>query len=107
MPEGDVGYSRHVFICGHQRPEGSVKPNCFDRGSIDYMKSLKLAAIKAGLSDIRVQKSGCLDFCDQGTTCVVYPEGVWYTINDENDLIPILEHLKTGKIAEKQLLKLD
>ena len=55
MPEGDVGYSRHVFICGHQRPEGAVKPNCFDRGSIDYMKSLKLAAIKAGLSDIRVQ----------------------------------------------------
>ena len=107
MPEGDVGYSRHVFICGHQRPEGSVRANCFDRGSIDYMKSLKLAAVKAGLGDIRVQKSGCLDYCDQGTTCVVYPEGVWYTINDENDLIPILEHLKTGKIAEKQLLKLD
>ena len=107
MPEGDVGYSRHVFICGHQRPEGSVRANCFDRGSIDYMKSLKLAAVKAGLGGIRVQKSGCLDYCDQGTTCVVYPEGVWYTISDENDLIPILEHLKTGKIAEKQLLKLD
>ena len=107
MPEGDVGYSRHVFICGHQRPKGSVKPNCFDRGSLNYMKSLKLSAIKAGLTDVRVQKSGCLDYCDHGTTCVVYPEGVWYTINDENDLIPILEHLKTGKIAEKQLLKLD
>ena len=63
--------------------------------------------MKAGLTDVRVQKSGCLDYCDHGTTCVVYPEGVWYTINDENDLIPILEHLKTGTIAEKQLLKLD
>jgi (2Fe-2S) ferredoxin len=107
MPKGDVGYSRHVFICGHQRPEGSGKVNCFARGSLNYMKALKLSAIKAGLTDVRVQKSGCLDHCEQGTTCVVYPEGIWYTIGDENDLIPILEHLKTGKIAEKQLLKLD
>ncbi|MBT5255285.1 MAG: (2Fe-2S) ferredoxin domain-containing protein [Euryarchaeota archaeon] len=107
MPEGDIGYSRHVFVCGHQRPEGAAKSNCFDRGSLNYMKTLKSAAIKAGLADVRVQKSGCLDYCAQGTTCVVYPEGVWYTINDENDILPILEHLKTGKIAEKQLLKLD
>lgn len=107
MPEDEVGYTRHVFICGHQRGPGSIKSNCFDRGSLDYMKALKLAAIKAGIENIRVQKSGCLNYCEQGTTCVVYPEATWYTITDENDLNAILDHLKTGKIAQQQLLKLD
>ena len=31
-----------------------------------------------GAGKIRVQRAGCLDRCEEGPTCVVYPDGVWY-----------------------------
>ena len=51
---------------------------------------------------VRANKAGCLDFCEQGPTVVVYPEGVWYRIDDpENDVRDIVEqHCKNGKIVE-------
>lgn len=101
------GYQRHVFICAHERPPDAARPCCSARGSLEVMKSLKMAAKDAGLTTVRVQKSGCLDFCENGISCVVYPEAVWYSIQDpENDLPAILEHLKSGKIAENCLMDL-
>ena len=29
---------------------------------------------------VRANKAGCLDYCAQGPTVVVYPEGVWYRV---------------------------
>ena len=101
------GYERHVFVCGHERPEGASRPSCSKRGSLNLMRLLKTSAKEAGIPHVRVQKSGCLDFCEFGTTCVVYPEGVWYSIPDENAVKDILEHLRSGTIAEKHRLKLE
>jgi len=71
------------------------------------MRLLKTSAKKAGIKNVRVQKSGCLDFCEFGTTCVVYPEGVWYSLQDESSIEDVLTHLKTGKVAEHLLLELN
>ena len=101
------GYERHVFICGHERPEGASRPSCSKRGSLDLMRLLKNSAKEAGLTNVRVQKSGCLDFCEFGTTCVVYPEGIWYSIPGKDAIPDILEHLRSGAIAEKYRLKLE
>ncbi len=101
------GYDRHVFVCGHERPEGASRPSCSKRGSLDLMRLLKTSAKEAGFTNIRVQKSGCLDFCEFGPTCVVYPEGIWYSISDEDAVLDILEHLRSGTIAKKHLLKLE
>ena len=35
------GYERHVFVCGHERPEGASRPSCSKRGSLDLMRLLK------------------------------------------------------------------
>ena len=36
---------------------------------------------------------------------VVYPEGIWYTFVDEDDLDEILEsHLLNGRVVERLLL---
>lgn len=101
-PKGRMqpGYTRHMFVCGHQRPEGAARPSCAHRGSLDLMQSIKRAAKEAGLDSIRVQKSGCLDFCEFGTTAVIYPEGVWYTIKDEEAVAAMVQHLATGSGAE-------
>ena len=54
---------------------------------------------------MRVNKAGCLDNCERGPSCVVYPEGTWYTLpDDEVGLSRILEHLKGGEVANEYLM---
>ncbi len=107
-PKGrtEPGYLRHAFVCGHERPEGAARPSCLSRGSLDLMRTLKQQVRASSDANIRVQKSGCLDFCEQGPTCVVYPEGVWYSLSDEATLEAVLNHLLTGEVDPKATLKL-
>jgi (2Fe-2S) ferredoxin len=63
------------------------------------MQAIKRAAKEAGLNNIRVQKSGCLDFCEFGTTAVIYPEGIWYTLEGEDDVAAMVQHLSTGAVS--------
>ena len=90
------GYDRHVFICAHERPEGAARPSCRKRGSLELLSTIKAAAREEGLSNIRIQKSGCLDFCENGIACVVYPEGTWYRLNTELDIKSLIQHIKDG-----------
>ena len=56
----------------------------------------------SGPGKVRVNKAGCLDRCEEGPVCVVYPEGVWYTYIDEEDVDEIIDsHLKNGKPVER------
>ena len=98
------GYQRHVFICGHERPEGAVRPSCKKKGSLELLSVIKTAAREEGLSDIRIQKSGCLDFCENGIACVVYPEGTWYRLNKEIDIKSLVQHLKNGTIDSNLIM---
>lgn len=98
------GYQRHVFICGHERPEGAARPSCKKRGSLELLSAIKTAARGEGLSDIRIQKSGCLDFCENGIACVVYPEGTWYRLNNEIDIKSLVQHLKNGTIDSNLIM---
>ena len=44
----------------------------------------------------------CLDRCDEGPVLVVYPEAVWYTYVDREDIDEILsEHIENGRIVER------
>ena len=57
------------------------------------MKELGLA----GPGKIRINKAGCLDRCADGPVLVIYPEGVWYTYVDEEDIEEIIQsHLIKG-----------
>ena len=40
----------------------------------------------AGPGKVRVNKAGCLDRCAGGPVVVVYPEAVWYTYVDKDDI---------------------
>ena len=61
----------------------------------------------AGLSgpgQVRVNKAGCLDRCAGGPVAVVYPEAVWYSYVDKQDIEEIVEsHLKKGQVVERLL----
>jgi (2Fe-2S) ferredoxin len=56
----------------------------------------------AGPGQVRVNQSGCMDRCEEGPVCVVYPEAVWYTFVDEADVDEIIDsHLVGGKPVER------
>ena len=101
---GAPGYQRHVFICGHERPEGAARPSCKKRGSLELLSVIKTVAREEGLSDIRIQKSGCLDFCENGIACAVYPEGTWYRLNTDIDVKSLVQHLKNGSIDSNLIM---
>lgn len=98
------GYEQHVFICGHERPDGAARPSCRNRGSLELLSAIKAAARDEGLANIRIQKSGCLDFCENGIACVVYPNGTWYRLNTELDIKSLIQHIKQGTVDSTLLM---
>ena len=99
-----MGYYRHhVFFCLNQRdpPEKC----CADAGAVElqkYAKDRVKALGLAGQGGVRVNKSGCLDRCEEGPCVVVYPEGVWYTYVDRSDIDEIVDrHLANGEVVER------
>ncbi|HEX6827698.1 MAG TPA: (2Fe-2S) ferredoxin domain-containing protein, partial [Burkholderiales bacterium] len=55
-----------------------------------------------GPGKVRVNSAGCLDRCAEGPCVVVYPDGVWYTYVDKEDIDEIIrEHLVHGRQVER------
>ncbi len=68
----------------------------------DYAKSRIKELGLAGKDSVRINQAGCLDRCEEGPVLVVYPEGVWYTYVDQDDVDEIIEkHLKNGVIVKR------
>jgi (2Fe-2S) ferredoxin len=99
-------YARHIFFCLNQRKNDEdccSKHNA--QAGFDRCKARVKEAGLAGAGKVRVNKSGCLDRCAGGPVAVIYPEAVWYTFVDEDDIDEIVEsHLKNGKVVERLLL---
>ncbi len=96
-------YQHHVFICTNLRSDGS---QCCQQHNAqemrDYMKqrSKELGLVRSGQA--RINTAGCLNRCTHGPVMVVYPEAVWYSFIDEEDIDEILEeHLVKGNIVER------
>jgi len=96
-------YSHHVFFCTNQRDDGRQSCNqCGARGARDYVKQRCKTLGIAGAGRVRINTAGCLDRCEQGPVVVVYPEDVWYTYVDHQDLDEIIEqHLVGGTPVER------
>jgi len=98
-------YERHLFFCTNDRGEDAERPSCNQCGSAvlrEYAKARVKEMGLAGQGKVRVNTSGCLDRCEQGPVCVVYPEGVWYTYIDEVDVDEIIDsHLVKGNQVER------
>src|SRR4051794_35532840 len=73
---GIGAYRRHVFLC--------TGPTCCtpEAGAAawDVLKrAIKDAGLTSGENACYRTKVGCLRICCHGPTCVVYPEGTWYS----------------------------
>lgn len=98
-------YRHHVFFCTNQRDPDADRPCCNDRGGSEmraYAKGKIKAEGMAGHGGVCINKAGCMDRCEEGPCVVVYPEAVWYTYVDEEDIDEIIErHLKHGEVVER------
>jgi (2Fe-2S) ferredoxin len=56
----------------------------------------------SGAGGVRINQAGCLDRCEEGPCLVVYPEAIWYTYVDREDIDEIVrEHLVNGRVVER------
>ena len=99
-------YQYHVFFCTNQRAPGEAC--CNNHGAADMRDYMKKRVKELGerIPDrVRINTAGCLDRCDLGPVIVVYPEAVWYTYVDQEDIDEIVEsHLAQGRVVERLLI---
>ncbi len=101
-------YLRHIFFCTNQRDDGSAC--CQQHGAQalrDYAKQRsKELGIAGQAGKVRVNTAGCLNRCELGPVAVVYPDDVWYTYVDKDDIDEIVEeHLQHGRVVERLRIK--
>ena len=96
-------YQHHVFFCLNQRDDG--EPCCMDKGAeaaFDHMKARVKKLALNGKDKVRINRAGCFDRCGEGPLMVVYPEAIWYTFIDNEDIDEIIDsHLLQGKIVKR------
>jgi len=104
-PRDKPYYERHIFFCLNERKSG--EECCARQAAQVGFDRCKLKVRELGLAGpakVRVNKAGCLDRCAAGPVAVVYPEAVWYTYVDADDIDEIVEsHLKNGQVVERLL----
>ena len=96
-------YRYHVFMCTNLRKDGRQSCElCGAQKMRDYLKRRSKELGIAGPGQVRINSAGCLDRCEQCPVLVVYPDEVWYTYVDHEDLDEILqEHLLHGRPVER------
>lgn len=96
-------FKRHVFFCTNQRANGEAC--CQDHHANEmraYAKERMKELVPKSEGLMRINSAGCLDRCELGPVLVVYPEGVWYTYVDKEDIDEIIEeHLLHGRVVER------
>ena len=90
-------YRTHVFVCGGT--------GCTSSGSARIRERLEKEIEANGLSDeVCVVKTGCFGLCALGPIMIVYPEGTFYSMVQEEDIPEIVtEHLLKGNVVKHLL----
>lgn len=95
-------FKHHLFICTNSRAEDHPRGSCDPKQTGDLHRAFKSKLAKKGIELVRANKSGCLDQCEHGPTVVVYPDEVWYSVKQPEDVDEIIDsHIVGGKPVER------
>lgn len=101
-------FKHHIFFCLNERASDDPRGDCSRHGSHaaqDYVKKRVSELGLTGEGKVRVNKAGCLERCENGPVCVVYPDNVWYQFVDQTDLEEIVtEHLQNDRVVTRLLV---
>ena len=84
----------HVFLCVNKKPEDHPGKSCGRQGSEDIFEQLKRRAQGIANVEVKLTKSLCLGKCTKGPAAILYPEGNYIRMRDENDINNLLEYLQ-------------
>ncbi|MHB8481769.1 MAG: (2Fe-2S) ferredoxin domain-containing protein [Nitrospiria bacterium] len=100
-------YQYHIFNCVNERSADDPKGCCAARGAKTLQEIFKKEIYARGLKKrVRANKAGCLDECSWGPVVVIYPEGIWYSIQNEADVMEIIDkHIENGEVVKRLLIK--
>ena len=99
-------YQKHVFFCLNERASDCESCAQSDAVAVHAHAKKRVQALKQhGPGQIRINKAGCLDRCNEGPVLVIYPEGTWYRYVDTSDIDEIIEEdLLGGRRVSRLLL---
>lgn len=99
-------YDKHFFFCVNQRDEG--RQCCANKNAQalrEYAKNRFKMLDLSSVGNVRVNQSGCLGRCSEGPVLVIYPEGIWYTYANKQDIDEIIEGILRHEVVDRLLLK--
>jgi len=88
-------FRSHVLVCGGT--------GCTSSGSQKVIKAFEKHLKDKGIEkEVKVVQTGCHGLCELGPVIIVYPEGVFYSRVQEEDVEEIVsEHLLKGRIVKR------
>ena len=98
-------YSLHVFMCVNERECEACCQDWDARSLLSHFRRRLKELDMHGAGKVRVNKSGCMDRCQEGPVMAVYPDGVWYRYETAEDIDEIIDsHVVSGTVVERLLI---
>ena len=95
-------YQRHIFFCTNIKKDGGGCSTYNSEEAFTIAKKFLQDKDLWGEGKCRASKSGCLGRCESGPVCVVYPDGIWYSYVDNEDVLEIIDkHVVNGNVVTR------
>jgi (2Fe-2S) ferredoxin len=85
-------FKKHIFFCANQKENGNKC--CAEADATAMLAYAKKRCKEDGLTaenNVRVSKAVCLGRCAKGPCVVIYPEGRWYTYQNQQDIDELID----------------
>lgn len=95
-------YNKHIFFCTNQKKNGNGCGNISNEEDFYFARTYLRSMDASNQLRIGVSKAECLGRCANAPICVIYPEGIWYTYVDQQDIQDIIKyHLLNNEIVDR------
>lgn len=94
-----INYRTNILVCGGT--------GCVSSGSLNIYNKLNELITAAGYdNEVKVIKTGCFGFCEQGPIVKIEPDNIFYVKVKEEDAKEIIdEHIIKGRLVERLLYR--
>lgn len=94
-------HARQVFLC--------TGPRCVRRGALALWKTLRRELLRLDLMEnpggVLLTRTACQFPCNLGPVLTVHPDGCWYRVSDDSQVLRLVQgHLREGEAVSDLLI---